>query len=232
MPEMWEADGVSGLARICSPLFYLDLFAGTNGFDDTRGFSAAGVAGSTLLEFEDGFSFGTRLGLYQGNNLRTDFEFSLTDNDVAIVREYTSPVLIPGVGLPPTSSGDLSVFRGVSNAWWDLPDFSFGRVTPYVGAGVGFMSAKADWTAFQPSGNQQVLDNDSSVVFQAMIGGTWRCTSRLELFAEYRMVEADELTLSTESEVNLEAGGFRSQLRHDQFDLSGDSVNFGLRMKF
>jgi opacity protein-like surface antigen len=232
MPAMWEADGVCGLAQVCSPLFYLDLFAGTHGIDDARGTSAAGLPGSTQLSFERGFSFGTRLGLFQGNNLRTDFEFSLTDNDVEIIRDYADPVAIPGFLVPPTSSGELSVFRGISNAWWDLPVFSIGRVTPYVGAGIGFMSASADWTVFQPSGSQQNLDNDSSAVFQAMVGGTWRCTSRLELFAEYRLVEADEMTLSTESAVILEPAGPRSQLRHDQFDLSGDSVNFGLRMKF
>ncbi len=232
MPEMWEADGLSGLAQVCSPLFYMDLFAGTHGFDDARGTSAAGLTGNTLLTFDRGFSFGTRLGLFQGNNLRTDFEFSLTDNDVAIIRDYMLPVAIPGVSVPPTSTGEMSVFRGISNASWDLPAFSFGRLTPYVGAGVGFMSARADWTVFQPSGSQQILANDSSAVFQAMIGGTWRCTSRLELFAEYRVLKADELTLSTESAVNLEPVGLRSQLRHEQFDLSGDSVNFGLRMKF
>jgi opacity protein-like surface antigen len=231
MPEMWETSGVAGLSRVCSPLFYVDLFAGTHGWDHSTGSSANLLAGTTTLQFEDGFSFGTRLGLFQGNNLRTDFEFSLTDNDVTIQRQFNiAPV--PGMSVAPTSSGDLSVFQGASNAWWDLNALSWGRLTPYVGAGIGFLSAHADWTQFEPTANHRILDRDSSALFQAMVGGTWRCTSRLELFAEYRAVECDALTLSTETTVNVEAGGLRSQLRDDQFDLSGDSVRFGLRMKF
>lgn len=214
-------DGLSGR------MFHLDLLVGSSSFDDVDAIGLFNDGSTTRLEFDSGYNVGVRLGLFHGQNLRSDFELGLAGNDVAITYQAN------GLAAPTETSGELTTYTGMSNVYWDFVRFPTRRLKPYVGGGIGFLYADSDWTRFDPVAGQTFLDSDSGLMLQGMIGATFRWTEQVDLFAEYRVFDADALTLSTERGVapgpNL---ANQSLVQPSHFDLKGDAISFGLRMKF
>ena len=233
VPEEWQTGSTMQFSQTCcSPLFYLDLFGGTNNFESDRVVQLDFFPPfDSRLDYKGGYSIGGRLGIYQGQNLRTDFELSLQSNDVSINR-------MPNRGFPlnplnRTVEGQLTTITGFSNAYWDFVRFPVKKVTPYVGAGIGFLRADADFLAFPPRPGTANYDIDSSLAWQFIFGASWRVTSKLDFFGEYRVMDTNPLMLSLDSTTS--AGpGLPPQITTspNRIDLSGDSVVFGIRMKF
>jgi|GEM_PF-3121844 len=232
IPDEWQTEVIQDCQQVCSPLFYMDLFSGFNQYDSGFGRSLIANSATTAIDFESGFDFGSRLGIYQGLNLRTDFEFSFQFCDVTTTHSQLAqgqPLQIVQAVTP----GDLTTWTGLTNVYWDFPGFPTKRLKPYVGAGVGFLYATADFMTYEPTGPAPYLDSDSSLAFQIMIGGTCEVTNRLDLFAEYRYLDADAVILSTETGVIANGQVAPASFSQPtQIDLSGDSVVFGMRMKF
>lgn len=230
---MWQTGPVRSGGGCCSPLFYFDLLGGTSQMDDVAGSTVENRSGVTGLRFDSGYSLGTRVGLFQGQNLRTDFEFSLRHNEFELTRDF-APDLGPGQSIPvgATGRGDWTLLQGMSNVAWDFRRVRLIGWKPYVGVGVGFVSVQSDATSFVPAGGRRILERDSSIAFQTFVGASRQVTSRLDLFLEYRWLTADPFVLSTESGAWVDGTTVQSALRNDRYDVSGESFVAGLRMKF
>lgn len=223
--EMGWGRNPGGGGVACSPLFYLDFFGGASAFDDADAVGLANDGSGATFDFQGGFQFGSRLGLFQGQNLRTDFELALQENDVSI------SAFAPGQNAPALTSGKLTGYSGVTSICWDFVRFPHRRLKPYLGAGVGFLHADAEFAPRDPGAGQTFLDSDSSLLVQGIAGATWQVNASFDLFAEYRTLDAGRMSLSTER--SFVPGSNNPAITQPvSLDLTGDSVVFGLRMKF
>ena len=199
----------SGCGSACGstcPVFYFGFQAAWN-----DAYDVANDQGSELL-LDDGTAFFFSLGRMNGRNLRTEVELSFRDNDV-------SSLLTPNGEVPLT--GDLRTFSGMANAYWEFVNSPTGRFKPYLGGGVGFLSATADLRlASDPMADSQA-DSSSSFAYQWMAGVNFKVSNHLDVYGEYRFLDAESFSIPSE----------RDDLTGD-FGYSANSVGGGLRWKF
>ena len=190
------------------PVFYLGFQGAWN-----DAFDVSNDLGSELV-LDDGSAFFFSLGRMNGRNLRTEIELSFRDNDIR-------SLLTGGDELPAT--GQLRAFSGMANAYWEFVDFPTGRFKPYLGVGVGFMSLTTDLrlTNGLTSSNNQDDDSSSSFAYQWMAGLNYKVSNHLDLYGEYRFVDAESFGISSD----------RNDLSGN-FGYSADSVGVGIRWKF
>jgi len=198
--------GGCGSGATC-PVFYFGFQGGWN-----EAFDVVNSQGSEL-SLDDGTAFYFSLGRMNGRNLRTEIELSFRDNDI------TSLLTADGE-LP--ASGDLQTFSGMTNVYWEFIKSPTGRLKPYIGAGVGFLSATTDLRLASDLGSSATeSDSSSSFAYQWMAGINFKVSNHLDLYGEYRFVEADGFGIQSD----------RDDLSGD-FDYSANSVGGGLRWKF
>lgn len=155
------------------------------------------------------FSFGR----INGRNLRTEVELAFRNNDL-------DEVFLGG--LPQGYTGDASLFSGMSNVYWEFQQVPSGCFKPYLGLGIGF--ASVDTGLIDGNGNSLIpVDSgaDTSFAYQWMAGINYRATCDLDLFAEYRFLEADSIRVDA-----------LSSSLSGNYDYQADTVGFGFRWKF
>jgi len=205
--------------EMCLP-FYLTLFGGSSNIGDliTRDEDLSGV-----FREDTGTMFGFALGKVQGRNLRTELEVSYRSIDV---NGLTLEGSIPSQFVP--INGDLGVIAGMLNGYWEFDLNGLKSLRPYVGGGVGFAFASPD--LIDPSGAEFAVDDDqSSFAWQWMAGLSYRASSSMEAFAEYRYFVADSFNLQTE----LDPATFAPLGNGSgSYDFQTSNFLFGLRIKF
>ena len=195
----------SGRESTC-PVFYIGFQAAYN-----DAFDVANGQGSELV-LDDGTAFFFSLGRMNGRNLRTEIELSFRSNDV-------SSLLTSDGELPLT--GQLQTFSGMANAYWEFVKSPTGRFKPYVGAGVGFLSATADLRDPSDPLNDDQADSSSSFAYQWIAGVNFKVSNHLDLYGEYRFTDAESFGIPSN----------RDDLSGN-FGYSANSVGGGLRWKF
>ena len=189
------------------PVFYIGFQGAWN-----DAFDIANGRGSEL-ELDDGSAFFFSLGRMNGRNLRTEIELSFRSNDI-------SSLLTPDAELPAT--GQLQTFSGMANLYWEFVNFPTGRLKPYIGGGAGFMSVSSDLQLTSaPSPFDDSTTSTSSFAYQWMAGVNYKVSNHLDLYGEYRFVDAESFGISSD----------RDDLSGN-FGYSANSVGGGLRWKF
>jgi opacity protein-like surface antigen len=164
-------------------------------------------------ETEAGHVFNFALGRVNGCNLRTEVELGFRGNSISNVSDSAGS---------PGSAGQISLFTGMTNAYWELVDFPGGRFKPYVGGGVGFASSRVSLTdSLGANLLDEDGDQDTSFAYQWMAGVNFKARRDLDVFVEYRFFEADAFEFG--SSVSSVDGGY---------DYQANSVGIGFRWKF
>ncbi len=189
-------------------IFYLSVFGGYTQLEQTQ-LSPGGVALSVdTLEPNDGYGVGIAFGQIQGNNLRSEIEFSFRDHAGTIERFAAG--LPEVVGLP-VGEGSIQSFAGMFNLLWDFnPRPIFFGFRPYAGAGAGFGFFDVDFTTeFIVSGS------DSAFAYQFIGGFSRSIRCNTDWFVDYRYFATDEININGRS-----------------FDYETDNIFFGIRRRF
>ena len=198
--------GCGGRGSTC-PVFYFGFQAAAN---DT--FDVINNDGSELV-LDNGTAFFFSLGRMNGRNLRTEIELSFRSNDI-------SGLLTPNG--TQDLSGQLQTFSGMANAYWEFVKFPTGRFKPYIGGGVGFLSATGDIRlASDIVSDVDDADSSSSFAYQWMAGVNFKISNHLDLFGEYRFLDAESFGIASDLE---DLSG--------NFGYSASSIGGGFRLKF
>lgn len=148
--------------------------------------------GRVATDFDDGYGFGAALGARLGQRgaagrWRVEGELSFTTNDAESHRlNGGAPLAGP--------TGELESMSVMLNA---LLDFGTGgRLTPYLGAGIGV--AKVEASGFGTAASPAVLDDEDTVLaYQLIAGAGYDISPNAELFAEYRWFATDDPQMRT-----------------------------------
>jgi opacity protein-like surface antigen len=153
---------------------------------------------SGSLEHESGWGFAGGIGYIIGPKLRSEIEIGYRANDVERLTAAAFSVA------PGTASGDVTVFSGMVSGYYDI--VTWGPITPYLGAGVGFGNIDVDFTV----GGQNSQHSDTAFAYQGMAGVRYALTSAVDLKVGYRYFALLNPTFGpTESEYashNIELG--------------------------
>jgi len=180
--------------------------------------SNAPVPGSTVRienEFNTGYGAQAAIGR-QFDRFRIEAELGYTRD-----RQDTYTAIVPPTGEIPADVEETTT-RAMLNAYVDFPA---GRLTPYVGAGVGYA-----WTALEfvaprapmPAEPPRTLidDSDESFAYQLIGGAALAVSDRVALTLQYRWFDAGDF----------EARDTRGEpVRRDH---AGHNIDFGVRVQF
>ena len=200
------------------PLYYVSLFGGYSNLSDLE---IVNDAGRINLDAQDGLGLGFAFGQIQGKNLRSELEFSYRNHDVEdlFLSDFgTGRERLEGVG-------DIESYAGMLNLYWEFVDLCSGRLSPYVGAGVGAVNVSAD---MRLDGGLDAFNDgeDSSFAYQYIVGVNYKVRTYSDFFVEYRHFAADSLRFDT----SLPAG---SLLDGDgELNYQTNNIFFGMRLKF
>lgn len=171
---------------------YFTGFLGTSFATDTTvsGFDNSTVPGTS---FSDQVSFDP--GVYVGGTGGYDFGFLRLEGELSYRHAGLDTVTENGVRFR-NVDGDLGVFAGMFNAFFDLHNPS--RVTPYLGGGIGFATVHiSDTTAFTNTGKVFLYDNSSDTVFAYQVGAGMdiAITNRYSVDVGYRYFKTEKAQL-------------------------------------
>ncbi|MEM0928386.1 MAG: OmpA family protein [Pseudomonadota bacterium] len=181
------------------------------------------------LEVDEGFGVYGALGKYFPGNLRSEVEIGYRGQDIDYLPTAPGRTLF-GAG---DDFGEVGVLTGMINVYKDLPLGLSGRVTPYVGAGIGFARVSLDMdneavvaaSASPGSFNSIDLDDDDYVTaVQGMAGVTVDVARNLAFALGYRYLQTGEYDME---------GTFNGA---DETSFSGEynahEITAGLRFNF
>jgi opacity protein-like surface antigen len=130
--------------------------------------------GETSLDTGLGVTGG--IGHAYGNGFRTEIELGYRTNDFDEIK---------GTGFfageRASLNGDVSAFSLMVNGYYDLA--TTGRITPFVGGGLGFARVALDNSDFFG-----IDDNDTVFAYQLAIGGSINLNPQLNLDLQYRFL--------------------------------------------
>jgi len=186
----------------------------------TPGFYVAGSGGGSVLtdvevisngvkfdvDFDAGFTAGVAAGYRFAKNFRLEAEFSYRQHSVGNV---------DSLGTPSTNvSGDISAWGGMVNGYLD---FGEGKLSPFVGAGIGFANVNIDNAkATDTSGNLLIDDSDTVFAFQAMAGLSYELTEEWSITGEYRFFGTDSISAAgTPDDIEYQTHNFQIGGRYD-----------------
>jgi outer membrane protein OmpA-like peptidoglycan-associated protein len=180
LPVLAQAQPVSGL--------YLGAGIGGNFLDktDITGSTAADKAaiGNLGAEFSWGYAGVLSLGWGYGNGLRTEIEASYRSNEVS---DITS-----GSATQSGSTGTATSYGAMLNLLYDINiGGALGGITPYVGAGVGYIWHDYDEVGTNVGGVKSVVTGDNgNWGGQAIAGLSFPISAvpGLAMTAEYRFM--------------------------------------------
>lgn len=194
------ATGLPALAQDNAGGAYLRLFGGASFLSGT---DLAGVAGGSV-GFDRGVIGGGALGYdYPGSPFRAELEFA-----------YRSAEADGAAGL----GGDFASTTLAINGYYDFAPLGGGRLTPYVGAGLAYLT-EIDFDLSGGAAPGQYSDR-GGVGFQVMVGAEYRLSPRWALNGELRYFDAGRQTLGGPGGATLSA------------DYSSVEVIFGATLRF
>ena len=131
-----------------------------------------------------------------GNNFRLESTFGYRGGDLGDITDSNG---IPATGLASINpgEGDLQIWDAMVNLLFDVP--SAGRVTPYIGAGVGLANVKADVASLAVTDGVSTFatngfsDSDTSFAYQALVGLGLAVTENLTFDLGYKWFNVDDL---------------------------------------
>ncbi len=157
---------------------YVELFGGLSALSDAElGGAITGSAG-----FGSGSVVGLAVGYdYRGSPFRSELEYAYRTADA-------DPF---GGG----ASGDLASTTLAVNGYYDFRDFGPARLTPYVGAGLAYVT-EIDFDI--AGGGAPGEYNDTGVFgYQLMAGASYAVSDRISLTGEVRYFDAGSQTLNS-----------------------------------
>ena len=235
-PATVQAQPISGV--------YVGLGAGVNVLQDEQA-RVSGVAGSgvgpseTSLRFDPGFRALTSVGYGLGNGLRLEIEGDYFRNTLSGVGQIGANAGRP-TGLPASAQGAEEKYGGFVNALFDinpnllgLDSLPFG-ITPYVGAGVGYLRSSNQDLQISSPGQLLVRStgSDGNFAYQGIVGLAIPIDAvpGLAITAEYRFTG---IAANRVSQAQYFAPGIagRTQLT-ERDDFNHSIVAFALRYAF
>lgn len=163
-------------------------------------------AGTTLnFVFENDYNFGGGIGFYSHflNGSRFEIEGLLSRNELSTLSNNGVPVA--------GSTGNVKIGGAAINL---LKDFKLGRLTPYIGGGIGYGSL--DWDLYDATGTRVGVTSDSKAIYQGIVGTDICLTKCLSLFTQYKILVVGDTDWT----------GF------DNGSISINNVSAGLRYNF
>ena len=217
LPVLAQAQPVTGL--------YLGAGIGGNYLDktDITGSTAADkdALGNRGAEFSWGYAGVLSLGWGYGNGLRTEIEGSYRSNDVS---DFTS-----GNTALMGATGTANSYGAMLNVLYDFDlGGALGGITPYVGAGLGYVWHEYDDVGTNVGGTKNVISGDNgNWGGQAIIGLSLPISSvpGLAMTAEYRYM------MTAGHEVSFTNGATSTSSKVD-VDNVNHSLLVGLRYAF
>lgn len=176
---------------------------GGAGFGFTTDTSVVGGGRDDDAEFDGGLAGIGAVGYGFGNGLRTELELGFRESDLDSIGGAAA-------------AGDVEALSAMANVAYDIN--LGGRVTPYIGAGVGL--ANIDASGVSPIAGSTVSDDDTVFAYQALAGVAVGLTDRLKLTLDYRFLNTADVELTAANGTNVDAN-YRNH-----------SVMVGLRFSF
>lgn len=171
--------------------------------------------------YDTGYHIGGGLGYTLDTGIRLELEMLYHNNNVdsLAVRNDGGVGTALGVGslsgLNLKADGDVSVFAGMVNAFFDINTGT--AWTPYIGGGIGIASVSADISS---SGVKLVDDSDTVFAWQAAVGLSYPLSPKTSIGAGYRYFGTGDPDLRT-------TNGARFESEYD-----AHLIEAGLRYRF
>ena len=197
-PLAAHAEAISGL--------YIGAGVGANWLSDTR-LRAADIAGvnvnlgKTRERFDVGLRTNASIGYGFGNGLRVELEGTYFRNSATRIGRFAQGGGIGGSNFQPLSTtitGERLKYGGFANVLYDFdPNILFGLgnaipfpVSPYIGAGAGYLQTKNSSIEIRNDGQNLIRSTgtDGSFAYQAIVGAAFPIAAvpGLAITAEYR----------------------------------------------
>lgn len=140
------------------------------------------------LSFDNGEFYAGQVGYkFAGNDFgrfRTEFELSYRENDVDDIVFNNNPQV---------GSGEQDVLAGLVNVYYDFTSVSK-KFVPFVGLGLGV--AELDSNVAYNGGAAFLNDSDTTLAYQAVIGGEYKLTEAVSLTGDARYFGLDDPDLT------------------------------------
>ncbi|QBF33185.1 outer membrane protein [Thalassococcus sp. S3] len=186
--------------------FYLKAWGGFANLSDSD-VTGTGGAASGAASFDSGPAVGGAFGyIYPGDRLRAEVEFGYRSGDTSSISGALG------------GSGDFAATILMVNGYYSFPTATASRWTPYVGAGLGYVT-EIDFDVAGGASPGEYSDR-GGLAGQIMAGVDYALSDQLTLNTELRYVSAGSVDL---------AGPGGSQLSADFDSLD---VLIGLRFNF
>ena len=197
-PMAVRAEAISGL--------YIGAGVGANWLSDTR-LRAADIAGvnvnlgKTRERFDVGLRTNASVGYGFGNGLRVELEGTYFRNSASRIGRFAQGGGIGGSNfqsLSTTISGERLQYGGFANVLYDFdPNILFGLgnaipfpISPYIGAGAGYLQAKNSSIEIRNDGQNLIRSTgtDGHFAYQAIVGAAFPIAAvpGLAITTEYR----------------------------------------------
>jgi len=197
-PLAARAEAISGL--------YIGAGIGANWLSDTR-LRAADIAGvnvnlgKTRQRFDVGLRTNASVGYGFGNGLRVEVEGTYFRNSASRIGRFAQGGGIGGSNfqsLSTTISGERLKYGGFANVLYDFdPNILFGLgnaipfpISPYIGAGAGYLQAKNSSIEIRNDGQNLIRSTgtDGHFAYQAIVGAAFPIAAvpGLAITTEYR----------------------------------------------
>ncbi|MEM7739719.1 MAG: OmpA family protein [Pseudomonadota bacterium] len=178
------------------------------------------------LEVDEGFGVYGAVGKYFPGNLRSEIEIARRGQGIdSLPTEAGSAIFAAGPDF-----GEANVLTGMINVYKDVPLGFSGRVTPYLGGGIGFarvsldMDNESDVAVLGPSFNSIDLDDSDYVTaVQGMAGVTIDMARNLALALGYRYLQTGEYDME---------GAFNAATTSLSGEYNAHEFTAGLRYNF
>lgn len=160
---LWAAG--SAVAADSTGKFYVALSAGAAFFEDFED-------GGTSIEIDDGYALGGAIG-YKFKRLRAELEVSYIETDIE--GAYTAGISAP-------ASGDVTIWAGMLNGFYDLHTGT--SWVPFIGAGIGVANGEASdvVVAGTPVGDE----DGTGLAWQLGAGLRYKFAGGFSIGPEYR----------------------------------------------
>ena len=172
----------------------------------------------TELEGDDNFQLRAALGYRfpenEGGNWRAEFDFRYFSGELENERNTTL--------LASSRDSEIDTYTFIARGLYDFKIPSKTKWRPYVGLGLGFVSADVDTVVFASGAR---LGGDDTVFAGEVSGGmSYTLNEKVELFADVRYLIAEEL--------EIDRSGTPITLRDVEGEIDSLSVNIGIRYGF
>ncbi len=200
----------------CEPMFYVSIFGGYTGLQDSSPLFLPGTdfQASGSVNYNDGFGVGLAVGQVQGENLRTELEFSYRYNGTDSLQAQSQ--ILP-------LDGSVESYAGMFNLYWDFrPQPALACIRPYLGGGVGFAFVESKVSNRSVPVVNEDYRSDSSFAWQLMGGFSRQLNYHIDGFVEYRYFSAESIRLNLDAPI--------AALGNVGYDTN--NIFFGFRTRF